>query len=460
MHPRRTLSLRTLVAVALLAVASTAHTPSGAAASPVRNAVACAVPSARGAVLPARTRARVPSVPSPPSAAWNVFVEGDNLTVLPLLAPGSVDLVYIDPPYNTGNDFAYHDRWGEHDAWLAMVRPRLEAAREVLATTGAIFVSIDDHEVAHLRLLLDEVYGEANFLAQVVVNLNPKGRQLGPGFATSHEYLLVYARDAARCVLDASSPDTVDPGDFPLSDPGGRRYRHLPLRNTNKKFNPATARTMHFPVWGDPVGGTVRTTPFEGAVEVLPVFGDGSPAVWRWSRPRIDDRPGDLVCRTVAGRLGERVDVFQKDWLDGQGGVDGQRRKKLRTIWLADEVGSTDTAVAELKELVGHVFESPKPTGLLRRVLQTMPADATVLDFFAGSGTTGHAVALANAEDGGRRTCLSVNSAEPTRPGSNAHAAGLATVADITRARLRAVADRVGGGFVEVALDGLPDWRP
>jgi adenine-specific DNA-methyltransferase len=198
-------------------------------------------------------------------------------------------------------------------------------------------------------------------------------------------------------------------------------------------------------VHGDPATGRVATTPFAGSVEVVPVFGDGSPAVWRWSRPRIDERPDDLVCRTVSGKLGERVDVFQKDWLHRD--ATGARRKKLRTVWLASEVGSTDTAVAELKEIVGHVFESPKPTGLVRRILQTMPPDVAVLDFFAGSGTTGHAVALANAADGGRRTCLSVNSAEPTRPGSNAHRAGLLTVADITRARLRAVADTVGGGF-------------
>jgi adenine-specific DNA-methyltransferase len=381
----------------------------------------------------------LPSVAGP----WNVFVEGDNLAVLPGLE--QVDLIYIDPPYNTGNEFAYHDRFGEHAAWVAMMRPRLEASREVLRETGAIFVSIDDHEVAHLRLLLDEVYGEQNFLAQIVVNLNPKGRQLGSGFATSHEYLLAYARDVRHCVLDASTAESVDPGDFPLRDGDGRAYRHLPLRNTNKKFNPVTAPTLHFPVHGDPVTGRVATTPFAGSVEVVPVFGDGAPAVWRWSRPRIDERPDDLVCRTVAGRLGERVDVFQKDWLHRD--ASGSRRKKLRTVWLASEVGSTDTAVAELKDVVGHVFESPKPTGLVRRILQTMPPDVAVLDFFAGSGTTGHAVALANAADGGRRTCLSVNSAEPTRPGSNAHRAGLLTVADITRARLRAVAETVGGGF-------------
>ncbi len=156
-----------------------------------------------------------------------------------------------------------------------------------------------------------------------------------------------------------------------------------------------------------------------------PVFGDGKPAVWRWSRPRIDERPDDLVCRRIKGKHGERVDVFQKDWLHRD--ADGGRRKKLRTIWLAEEVGSTDTAVAELKEIVGHVFESPKPTGLIRRILGTMPTDAVVLDFFAGSGTTGHAVALQNAEDGGSRRCLSINSAEPTRDGSNARAAGLLT---------------------------------
>ena len=356
-----------------------------------------------------------------------------------------MDVVYIDPPYNTGNDFAYRDKEGtgrdRHRAWTAMMRPRLEAARAVLAETGALFCSIDDNEVAHLRLLLDDVFGERNFVAQVVVNLNPKGRQLGSFFATSHEYLLVYARDESRCVLDASSETLVVADDFPLVGDDGRRYRHLPLRNTNKKFNPVTASTLHFPVWGDPDSGRVATDPFPGAVEIKPVFGDGTPAVWRWSAPRIDARPDDLVCRRIRGQLGERIDVFQKDWLH-----EG-RRKKIKTIWLSEEVGSTDTAVAELKALLGPVFESPKPTGLVRRVLECFPADARVLDFFAGSGTTGHATALANAADGGTRTCLSVNSAEPTREGSNARLAGYLTVSAITRARLERVAATVGGGL-------------
>ena len=389
----------------------------------------------------------------PDPTVWNTFLEGDNLEVMAELAPGSVDLVYADPPYNNGNAFAYADRFsdtshadpyaGRHAAWAAMMRPRLVALREVLAAHGAVFVSIDDNEVAHLRLLMDEVFGEANFLAQIVVNLNPKGRQLGGGFATNHEYVLAYARDAKACAVDASSSESVDEDDFPHTSDDGRRFRYLPLRNTNKKFNPLTAPTLHFPLWGDPEGGGVATSEFAGSRAISPVFGDGRPAVWRWSRPRIDERPGDLVCRTIRGREGERVDIFQLDWLLREGG----RRKKLRTIWLSEEIGSTDTAVAELKQLIGHVFESPKPTGLVRRILATMPSDIVVLDPFAGSGTTGHAVALANVADGGTRRCLSINSAEPTREGSNARLAGLATVADITRARLAAVAERLGGGL-------------
>jgi adenine-specific DNA-methyltransferase len=379
---------------------------------------------------------------------WNEFIEGDNLDVLPRLDE-YVDLIYIDPPYNTGNDFAYRDDHGtgrnRHREWTQMMRPRLEAGRERLKDTGAIFVSIDDNEAAYLKILLDEVYGEQNFIAQIVVNLNPKGRQLGKHFATSHEYLLVYAKDAKQTVLDASVASIVDETDFPRVDEGGRRYRQLPLRNTNKKFNPVTARTLHFPVWGDPVTGAVRPHEFDGAERIEPVFGDGRPAVWRWSRPKIEAQPDDLVCREVNGVNGRRTDVFQKDWLHPL--TPGGRTKKLKTIWLAEEVGSTDTAVQELKDLLGHVFESPKPTGLIRRILETMPDDVVVLDYFAGSGTTGHAVALANQHDGGSRRCISINSAEPTRPGSNAELHGLRTVSQITEARLRKVDETIGGGL-------------
>ena len=314
------------------------------------------------------------------------------------------------------------------------MRPRLEAARTVLADTGALFCSIDDNEVAHLRLLLDEVFGERNFVAQVVVNLNPKGRQLGSFFATSHEYLLVYARDEAAVRARRELGVAGGRRDFPLAGADGRRYRHLPLRNTNKKFNPVTARTLHFPMWGDPDTGrwpptrsrarsrssrSSATAPggvaLVGAADRRPPRRPGLPP---------DPRPAGGAGRHLPEGLAARGAAQEdQDDLAGRGGrLDRHRGRRAQGA-------------------ARPVFESPKPTGLVRRVLECFPADARVLDFFAGSGTTGHATALANAADGGSRTCLSVNSAEPTREGSNARNAGYLTVSAITRARLERVAD-------------------
>lgn len=365
---------------------------------------------------------------------------------------GTVDLVYIDPPYNRGHDRAYPDDYSVprrrsddgapgagdghlHAQWLSLMAPRLSLARDLMTEEGVIAVSIDQLEVARLRLLMEEIFGERNFVAEIVVSLNPKGRQLAPHFATSHEYLLVFARDIRATVLVAASRDGVDPHDFPREDARGR-YRLLPLRNTNKKFNPASARSMHFPIWAHPLDGRVRAEPFDGAVEVRPVFGDGASAVWRWSVRRIAEACDELVAREVKGPRGTRLDVFQIDRLTAD------RTKKLRTIWTSDEVGSTDDAVSALKSLVGPVFPTPKPVGLLRRLLDTMPADAVVLDFFAGSGTTGQAVIEANADDGGTRRCVLVQSPEPTDPAGEAGRRGLGTIAAIARARLAAAIER------------------
>ena len=245
------------------------------------------------------------------------------------------------------------------------MRPRLEAARELLADDRR---DLRQHRRQRGRAPAAAAWTRSsarrNFLAQVVVNLNAKGRQLGNGFATSHEYLLVYAEDARRTVLDASSADTVDERDFPLTDAG-----RPPL--------PAPAAAQH----QQEVQPDHRAHP---ALHGLGRPGDAARCARRRSTARrrsarssatagrrsgggagrsSTSAPTTWSAGAVNGEHGERVDVFQKDWLHPG------RRKKLRTIWLAEEIGSTDTAVAELKEIVGHVFESPKPTGLIRRIL-------------------------------------------------------------------------------------------
>ena len=262
---------------------------------------------------------------------------------------------------------------------------------------------------------MDEVFGEANFLAQVVVNLNPKGRQLGNGFATNHEYLLVHARDARTTALTQAAPTpSTRATSRSCPRPCGRRFRHLPCAT------PTRSSTRSPPPRCTSRSGATRTAARSGPRpsrmrwRSAGLRGRDAP-VWRWSRPLIDERPDDLVCRRINGAPGERVDVFQRDWLPPRRfstgaescGRSGSRRRSARPTppWPSSRRSSVTSSSRRSRP--GWCAGSSPPC-------RTTPR---VLDFFAGSGTTGHAVALQNAEDGGTRTCLSVNSAEPTRGG-------------------------------------------
>ena len=294
-------------------------------------------------------------------------------------------LVYIDPPYNTGTIFTDYSDGLDHHLWLGMMRTRLTALRDALAPTGSIWVHLDDSEMPYARVLLDEIFGRENFIAQIVVEINPKGRQLDRFFAACHDYLLVYAKDTSMVTLEPGITGSVDPQDFPYEDSQGR-YRLLPLRNTNKRFNPVTARTMSYPLYANPDTGAVRSAPFTGAKEIMPVFGDLQPAVWRWSASTVAERSDELFARQVRGRKGIRLDIFQIDRMHPG------RRKKLKTIWPANEVGSSDSAKLQLRRKFGDdiQFATPKPEPLLERIINaaTVPGDY-VWDVFAGSGTTG-----------------------------------------------------------------------
>ncbi|QGW24150.1 site-specific DNA-methyltransferase [Dietzia sp. DQ12-76] len=318
---------------------------------------------------------------------------GDVLDGLGLQATRAAQLVYLDPPYNRGGSFdGYHDNMPRH-RWLGYIERRLVVSRELLADTGTVWVHLDDAEAHRVRCVLDEVFGPDAFIADLTVESNPKGRQLDRFFAGSHDRLMVYARDPERVRLSGGVASAVDPSDFPHTAEDGVAYRLLPLRNTNKRFNPRTTPTMTYPLYGDPETGEVSVDPAPGLTEILPVFGDLSPAVWRWSRERAGERGDELVCRTVRGRAGPRVDVYQRDRHEAG------RIKKLRTVWLSQEVGSTDTARAELRSAGVDGFRTPKPEALMRRIVElASEADDLVVDLFAGSGTT--AVA---ARDLGRR---------------------------------------------------------
>jgi len=300
-------------------------------------------------------------------------------------------------------------------------------ARQLLSERGVLFMSIDDHEVHHLKTILNEIMGEDHHLATLVVSLNPKGRQLGRLFATSHEYLLVYAKNIKQCELEYATSDLVNPKDFPLKDQQGS-YRLLPLRNSNKRFNPTTRPNLYYPLYVHPTSGEVSVDMHTDWHEVYPVFGSGEPAVWRWSRDKVKRDYSCLTGGLIKGKIGPRWDVRQRDY-----NYTG-RKKKLKSIWPSKEIGSTDDAARELRDLGLDIFETPKPIALIQRIISLMPPDSIVLDFFAGSGTTGEATLRQNLKDDGTRRYILVQCATPTEHEE------LPTISHLTRERMRRVA--------------------
>ena len=328
-----------------------------------------------------------------PPTTDNLLVHGESgdlleaLTRLPELAEkylGKVRCIALDPPFNTQNFFVHYEDNLEHSIWLTMMRDRLHHVRRLLSDDGTVWIHLDEVESHRMRLLLDEVFGAENFIAEIAVEINPKGRQLGDGLARSTDSLVAYAKSPA-VALTTGDAASVNLEDFPRVTEDGVPFRYLPLRNTNKKFNPDTAKTMYFPLYGDADTGRVASTPFAGSEEIWPVFGDGSPAVWRWSAAKVDAQSNELRARTVGGRLGKRLDVSQIDTA-GQ-----DRTKKFKTVWLSDDIGSSDSAKNEIEALFPDVpvFSTPKPEKLLERILYiaTDPGDI-VVDVFGGSGTT------------------------------------------------------------------------
>ncbi len=324
-----------------------------------------------------------------------------------------------------------------------MMYPRLVLARNLLTQDGALFVSIDDNEVANLRGLMDEVFGAENFLAQVTVVSNLKGRSDDQFFASAHSYLLAYRRSSEFRPLGVGLEKEYVESYREIDDRG--RYRNLPLRKSGTNSLRSDRPNMYFALYIDPsTGNATIHRDAQHSVEVFPKFPDGRDGCWRWGRDTANERADELVGRKV-GADG-RWDVFQKDYLARDG---AERRAVPKTVWTGADFDN-GRGTAEIKAIFGvRVFDAPKPTTLITRMLEYATSDDDiVLDFFAGSGSTAHAVALQNAKDGGRRRVVSVNIPEETSEGSEARKTGYETVSAITLARLRWVTENVEGAGV------------
>jgi len=363
------------------------------------------------------------------SDAGNMIVHGDNLDALKALLPkyeGRIKCVYIDPPYNTGNEgWVYNDnvndpkirKWlgevvgreGEdlsrHDKWLCMMYPRLKLLQQLLTNDGAIFISLDDNEQANMKLLCDEIFGAANFYAQIIVQSNVRGhtyRQI----AKTHEYVLVYTKSYLTEFNEI--PKDSENSDLNLLDAIGK-FNIRELRNRNPKFGRFNRPNLYYPFYVKPCSedsngllAVSLTKDNEYSIEIFPKNSKGDDSCWRWgttlSSKNINENTmhSNLVAKKVRTGGYNIYEKYRKESV------------KAKTIWFDVEF-ITERGTVELGQLDLSQFEYPKPVSLIERILQlaTNPDDL-ILDSFAGSGTTAHAVLNLNAQDGGNRKFICI----------------------------------------------------
>ena len=341
----------------------------------------------------------------------NFLLEGDNLAALKLLEKthrGKIKMIYIDPPYNTANkDFAYDDTRVDltdtfrHSKWLSFMRERLRIARNLLRDDGILFISIDDSEQSDLKLLCDEIFKEENFFSQVIIQSNKRG-QTYKQIAKTHEYLLIYTRSPEAEFNEIDKTD--DDNDLNLLDKIGA-YNVRELRNRNPKFGKHNRPNLFYPIYVNPSIvdkdgfcpiSLAYTTDY--CVEVYPFNSTGGESCWRWSTKLLSENINSNT---------QFSNVVARAKRDGTFNIYEKYRKttyKAKSIWLETDV-ITEKGTVELGELgLSERFPFPKPLFLLKKCLQIgTNSNDIILDFFAGSGTTGHAVMKLNAEDGGTR---------------------------------------------------------
>ena len=380
----------------------------------------------------------------------NLYIEGDNLQVLKLLREnylGKVKMIYIDPPYNTGNDFVYNDNFDQdkqeyvhnsgqydeqgnqlvtntesngrfHTDWLNMIYPRLKVAKDLLSDDGVIFISIDDCEQRNMRILCDEIFGESNFVTQIVWQKIHSIKNDARFFSENHEYALIYARNKEKYKVELL-PRTAEMNERyknPDNDPRGP-WQSGDLVASGERSN----------------GHFIITSPKSGKTFDVP-----QGKHWVYSESNLKKLVEDnQIWFGEDGNSFPRKKRFLSDVQDG---------RTASTIWLSEEVGHNQTATREVKHLFddNKYFDFPKPVSYIKQMLMVSTKNEDiVLDFFSGSATTAHAVMQLNAEDGGNRKFIMVQLPEATDEKSEAYKAGYKNICEIGKERIRRAGKKI-----------------
>lgn len=386
----------------------------------------------------------------------NLFIEGDNLEVLKLLYKpyfSKIKVIYIDPPYNTGKDFVYPDNYADplstyltitgqknaegilqttnpetsgrfHSAWLSMMYPRLFLARQILREDGVIFISIDDNEVANLRFIMNEIFGEENFVACVAWQKKVSPSNDSKWFSSDHDYILVYARSKQTWRPNRLKRTKEQEQYYknPDNDPRGPWNSATYTCNKSKEERP----NLYYPIVNPNTNKKVWPKEI---------------AVWAYSKKQYADHARENLI--YWGKDGKSETPRLKLFLSDAGDI------VPRSVWPYDEVGHTQEATGEFQDIMPEGgFDTPKPIRLMRRILELSTkandADTIVLDFFAGSCAMAQAVLEMNAEDGGKRRFIMVQLPEKLDKKENrAIKSGLLTIADVGKERIRRTVKRI-----------------
>ncbi|MBO4599047.1 MAG: site-specific DNA-methyltransferase [Bacteroidaceae bacterium] len=376
----------------------------------------------------------------------NLYIEGDNLQVLKLLREnylGKVKMIYIDPPYNTGNDFVYNDDFSQsageymhnsgqedeegnrlvantesngrfHTDWLNMIYPRLKVAKDLLSEDGVIFISIDDNEEENLRKICNEIYGEHNFLADIIWKHTQQSKNDELHFSRQYNHTLCFCKRIEKLHRFYFSRTEEDNKNYsnPDNDPKGL-WRSGDVRSPNFR------KTLCFDIIAP--NGNIIKAPDNG---------------WRWSEDSIKEKisSGEIVFKK------DYSGIIRKIYLCDQEG------RTPENLWEGVRFGTTRTAAAVIKSLFDNkqVFDTPKPHELVMRMMEIATIeDSIILDFFSGSATTAHAVMQLNAEDGGKRKFIMVQLPEATDEKSEAYKAGYKNICEIGKERIRRAGKKI-----------------